>query len=263
MTERIDRGGWALSAEASGATSAPALLMSNSLGATRAMWDRQAGWLAESFRVIRYDTRGHGASDTPPGPYSFDDLVGDALAVLDHFGVARADYVGLSLGGMTGLGLALAAPRRVGRLVVAAARADSPPAFVQSWDERVATVEAGGMAAIWGGTLDRWLTPDFAAANPDAVEALKAGFLQTTVPGYAGCAAALKTLNYLPGLGRLDCPTLYVAGEADMGAPPAAMEAMAAATPHSRYICLSGAAHIVNVNAAEAFDGQLRDFLEV
>lgn len=262
MSDRIDRGGWALNAEITGAEGTPAILMSNSLGATRAMWDRQADMLAETNRVIRYDTRGHGASDTPPGPFSFDDLVDDALAVLDHYRIARATYIGLSLGGMTGLGVALRAPERVKRLVVAAARADNPPPFVQSWDDRMAAIAEGGVGAIWGGTLDRWLTPAFAETSPEQVAALEHGFLQTTADGYAGCAEALKTLNYLPDLGGIACPTLYIAGAEDMGAPPAAMEAMAAATPGSSYHCIPDAAHIVNVNAAETFDGLLRDFLK-
>jgi len=262
MSDRIDRGGWTLSAEIAGVEGTPAILMSNSLGATRAMWDRQAAMLAETHRVIRYDTRGHGQSDTPPGPYSFDDLVDDALAVLDHYRVARATYIGLSLGGMTGLGLALRAPDRVKRMLVAAARADNPPPFVQSWDDRVAVITDGGVGAIWDGTLERWLTPDFTAADPDAVAKLKDGFIQTTTQGYAGCAAALKELNYLPDLGGIACPVLYIAGEQDMGAPPAAMEAMAAATPGSSYHCIDGAAHIVNVNAAERFDALLTDFVK-
>lgn len=262
MSDRIDRGGWALNAEVTGAEGAPAILMSNSLGTTRAMWDRQAGLLADTHRVIRYDTRGHGASDTPPGPYSFDDLVDDALAVLEHYRIAQAIYIGLSLGGMTGLGVALRAPERIQQLVVAAARADNPPPFVQSWDDRMAVIAKGGIGAIWDGTLDRWLTPAFAAANPEQVAALKHGFLQTTADGYAGCAQALKTLNYLPNLGGIACPTLYIAGAEDMGAPPAAMEGMAAATPGSTYHCIPDAAHIVNINAAETTDRLLRDLLK-
>ncbi|ROU04239.1 3-oxoadipate enol-lactonase [Histidinibacterium lentulum] len=265
MTDRrVDRGGWSLAAVESGqAPGAPVVVMSNSLGATRAMWDDQADWLGRTARVIRYDTRGHGASDTPPGPYSFDDLVDDVLAVMDAFGVGRAAYVGLSLGGMTGLGLGLRAPERLTRLVVAAARADAPPPFVQSWDDRVAKIREGGMAAIWPGTLERWLTPGFQEAEPEAAEALRAQFLETTVDGYAGCAAALQGLDYLRHLGNLTIPTLYVAGAEDMGAPASAMESMAAATPDARYVCVADAAHIVNLDGRAAFDAALRDFLEL
>ncbi len=227
------------------------------------MWDAQVTWLSEHYRVIRYDTRGHGASDTPTGPYRFDDLVADVLAVLDAFEVQSADYIGLSLGGMTGMGVGLEAPDRLNRLVVAAARADAPPPFVQSWDDRLAAIEAGGVAAIWPGTLERWLTPAFQAAQPEAVGALQGQFLQTTAGGYAGCAAALKELDYLAHLGALTVPTLYIAGSEDMGAPAAAMEAMAAATPGARYVCVPDAAHVVNLDGQAAFDAALKDFLEL
>lgn len=259
---RIERDGFSLSAVESGQPAgAPVALLSNSLGATLGMWDAQRTGLGATHRVIGYDTRGHGSSGTPPGPYSFDDLVADALAVLDRFEVERARFVGLSLGGMTGLGAALAAPERIERLVCAAARADAPAPFVQSWEDRISAIEAGGVAAIWPSTLERWLTAEFRAANPVVVAKLEAEFRQTTDDGYKGCAAALKGLDYLRRLGEIGAPTLYVAGAEDMGAPAAAMEAMAAATPQGRYVRIPDAAHILNINAAAAFDAALAEFL--
>lgn len=261
-TVRVPRGGWSLAAEVSGRDGdAPVLVLSNSLGATRAMWDGQMPMLRARFRVVRYDTRGHGGSDTPQGPYAFDDLVGDVLAVMDHLEVGRADYMGLSLGGMTGLGLALTAPKRVGRLVVCAARADAPPAFVAGWDDRIAAIRAGGIGAIWAGTRDRWLTPAFMAHRPDAVEALRAGFMATTVAGYEGCARALQKLDYLPRLGALSGPVTYIAGAEDMGAPADAMREMAEATPGAAFHCIEGAAHVVNVNAEDEFNRLAQDAL--
>ena len=266
MTVRISipRQGFDLSALVTGqGADAPCILLSNSLGAGLGMWDHQRSVLEQHYRVIGYDTRGHGQSGTPPGPYSFDDLVDDALAVMDHFGVVQADYLGLSLGGMTGLGLGLRAPERFRRMIITAARADAPAPFVQSWDDRIAAIEKGGMASIWQGTLDRWLTPAFAAANPDAVSKLADDFMATAPDGYAGCAMALKDLDYLRHLGNTTVPMLYIAGAQDMGAPAAAMEAMAAATPGAKYICIPDAAHIVNVNAPAAFDAAMLDFLGV
>jgi 3-oxoadipate enol-lactonase len=266
MTARqtVPRPGFDISAQVTGqGAGAPAVLLSNSLGAGLGMWDHQRAVLERHYRVIGYDTRGHGQSGTPAGPYSFDDLVDDALAVLDHFGVAQADYIGLSLGGMTGLGLALRAPDRFRRMIVTAARADAPAPFVQSWDDRIAAIEKGGMAAIWQGTLDRWLTPAFAAAHPEAVARLAQDFGATTPAGYAGCAVALKGLDYLRHLGGVKVPMLFVSGAQDMGAPAAAMEAMAAATPGAKYLCIPDAAHIVNINAPDAFDAAMLDFLGV
>jgi len=258
----VPREGFSLSALETGQPEgAEVVILSNSLGAGLGSFDPQRKALEDRFRVIGYDTRGHGLSDAPEGPYSFDELAGDALAVLDHFGVERASYVGLSLGGMTGLGVGLRAPDRITRMVVAAARADNPRPFVQSWDDRIAKIEEGGMAAIWPGTVERWLTDEYRSAHPDVVAELEADFVATSVPGYKGCAEALKRLSYLSRLGDLKLPVLYISGEKDMGAPPSAMEEMAAATPDADYVCIPGAAHFVNRNAETDFTQRLLGFL--
>jgi 3-oxoadipate enol-lactonase len=260
MVVRIDRGGWSLEAERSG-EGEKVILLSNSLGADQSMWAPQRALLEQNHTVISYDTRGHGGSDAPAGAYSFDDLVADAIAVLDHFGVDRATYLGLSLGGMTGLGVALGHPNRITRLICAAARADNPEPFVKGWDDRVAAIRAGGMAAIWPGTAERWFTQGWREAHPDALAKVEAMFLHTDAEGYAGCAEALKGLDYLRSLGRISVPTLFIAGEADMGAPHEAMRAMAAATPGSSFVLVEGAAHIVNMEKPEAFNRAVADFL--
>lgn len=260
---RVRRDGFTLSALATGqGAGAPVVLLSNSLGATLDMWGPQRRRLEATHRVIGYDTRGHGASDTPAGAYSFADLEADMIAVLDHFGVEKAAIVGLSLGGMTALGVGLNAPDRVERLVCCAARADAPPPFVQGWDDRIAAISANGIRSIWPGTLDRWLTAEFRAANPDVVAALEEDFAMTTGSGYAGCAAALKGLDYLRRLGEMTVPAHFIAGAEDMGAPVAAMQAMADATPGARLTVIPAAAHIVNLNAPAAFDAALMAFLE-
>jgi len=264
MNTRVEvpRGGFALSAVQTGrGAGAPVVVLSNSLGAALGSWAPQRALLETRYRVIGYDTRGHGQSGAPEGPYAFDDLVADVLAVMDHFGVERANYLGLSFGGMTGLGLGLTAPARVEKLICSAARADNPPPFVKSWEDRLAAIKEGGLARIWPGTLERWLTEDYQAAHPEVVAELTSDFLATSPIGYAGCAAALKKLSYLKDLGGLAVPTLYISGSKDMGAPAAAMEAMAAATPGAKYICLEGAAHFVNRNAEAAFNAAILDFL--
>jgi len=125
--------------------------------------------LVKHYRVLRYDTRGHGQSDVPAAPYSFDDLVGDAVALLDHYQIERATFMGLSLGGMTGLGIALAHPGRLEALVCCDARADAPPQFVQGWNERINAVRGGGLASILPATVERWLSAAFRATHPDVV----------------------------------------------------------------------------------------------
>lgn len=259
---RVDRGGFSLAARISDdRVDAPWLVLSNSLASTMAMWAPQLGSLTRHFRVLAYDTRGHGASDVPNAPYSFADLTADVVALMDHAGIAKASIMGLSLGGMTALGLAIHHPERVERVVCAAARADAPPPFVQGWDDRIAAVRAGGMEAIVEPTLERWHAASWQAAHPDALARARAMILATPVEGYVGCANALKGLDYLKDLGRVTVPVLYVAGEMDTGAPAVAMRAMADATPEAAFAQLSGAAHLVNHDAAEAFETAVLSFL--
>jgi 3-oxoadipate enol-lactonase len=236
----------------------PWLIASNSLAADLTMWDDQVPLFTETHRLIRYDARGHGRSSAPEGPYSFETLVADMAAILDHVGAARADVVGLSLGGMTALGFGLAHPERAGRLVVCDARADSPAPFAASWDERVAAVEGGGMAAITEGTLARWFTN---ACDPAARKRAEAMILATSPVGYAGCAAALKRLDYLKDLPRMKPPVLYVVGAEDAGAPKEAMEAMAEATPRAQLVVLPGLAHVPNMEGPQAFAAAVGPFL--
>jgi 3-oxoadipate enol-lactonase len=265
MTARttVRSGDATLSVLVTGRADGPTVLLSNSLGAGLGMWAPQRALLEPHYRVIGYDARGHGQSSTPAGPYSFADLTGDAIAILDHFSVKQADYVGLSLGGMTGLGLGLHHPDRFRRIVCACARADAPEPFRTSWDDRIAAISAGGMAAIWPGTLDRWLTPHYAKAHPDVVAALAADFVATTVPGYTGCARALQGLDYRRHLTAMTVPVLYVSGAKDLGAPTAAMNDMYVMTPGSDHCDIPDCAHIANLNQVDAFNTKLSDFLEL
>ena len=250
-----------LSSVASGLSDGPGLLLSNSLGTTRNMWQPQLPLLEQHFKVVRYDTRGHGDSPTPDAPYSFDQLVADAFAVMDLHGLDSASVMGCSLGSMTALGMGLSNPSRVDRIVCTAARADAPPPFKQSWDDRLAVMDEKGIAGLWDGSLGNWLTPAYREANPQSVADLNADFLRTRPEGYRGCALALKQLDYLKDLGALKVPTLFVAGSEDKGAAPATMEAMAAACPGSLYAVIPEAGHIINVNQPQAFNLAISEFL--
>lgn len=247
----------------SGPADAPALLLLNSLGTTTEMWAPQRPMLEKYFRVVQIDTRGHGQSDTPAAPYAFDDLVADAFGVLDRAGIETASVMGCSLGSMTALGMGIQAPSRITRIVCAAARADSPPPFRQSWFDRVAVMEEKGIAALWDGSLGNWLTPAFREANPDVVASLKEDFLKTTTEGYRGCAIALKDLDYLKDLGTLDVPILFVAGSEDKGAAPDTMRQMAETAKDGQFALIPDAGHIINVNAPEAFSVAVMDFLGI
>lgn len=241
---------------------APWLVLSNSLAADHTMWDPQIPLLTRHYRILRYDARGHGRSEAPEGPYEFGMLVADAIAVMDHHGVDQATFMGLSLGGMTGLGLALDHPERVSRLVCCNARADAPEPFRQGWDDRLALIErAGGMAGIVQGTLERWLHPAFRVADPDTVARVEAMILATPAAGYRGCAAALKTLNYAKDLHRIAVPTLFVAGAVDLAAPPTVMSAMADAVPGGKLAVIADAAHLPNLDNRAGFEAAVAEFL--
>ena len=225
----------------SGSQEKPVIFLLNSLGTSIQMWEPQLPLLEAHFRVIRMDTRGHGASQTPAGPYHFNDLVSDALGVLDQYDVNTATVMGCSLGSMTALGMGLQSPERIDRIICTAARADAPPPFKQSWDDRTAIIAEKGVAGLWEGSLGNWLTPAFKDAQPEQVAAMKAEFLKTTSDGYRGCAAALKGLDYLKDLPNLTVPTLFIAGSEDKGAAPKVMENMAEATPGSKFVCIPNA----------------------
>lgn len=254
----IESGDARLSALIEGDEGKPWLLVSNSLGADLHMWDDQMPLLTRTHRVIRYDTRGHGQSSAPEGPYSFDMLVADMIAVLDHIGAHRADVMGLSLGGMTALGLALAHSARVGWMIVCDARADNPPPFIAGWDERIAAIRTGGMESVVEGTLARWFSRNCPQETRKRATAM---IRATSATGYIGCAHALKQLNYLKDLGKIMSPVLYVVGAEDMGAPRDVMAAMAAATPNSDFVSLPGLAHVPNMEDPAAFEAVVRPWL--
>ncbi|WP_417523670.1 alpha/beta fold hydrolase [Marinovum sp.] len=247
----------------SGPKNAPALLLLNSLGATQAMWEAQLPLLEQFYRVIRCDIRGHGQSPTPPAPYTFDDIVADAFGVLDAHGVQRASVMGLSLGGMTALGMGLTAPERIERLVCCAGRADAPPPFVQSWHDRLAKMETGGVEAIWQGTVPFWLSEETRRDHPEREAALRTEFLKTTEEGYRGCAQALMKLDYLRHLGQMKVPVHFVAGENDGGATPETMRAMSEACPGSEFSVVPGAKHVINVDRPEDFSVAVMQSLDL
>lgn len=263
MSDRVDLGGYALNCRLDGPEGADWLILSNSLGADLTMWDDQIPMLSTRYRVLRYDTRGHGSSDTVPGAYSFADLTGDVIALMDHFGIGQAAFMGLSMGGMTGLGLAIDHADRMSRVVCADGRADAPPPFRAMWDDRIAKVAAGGLEAIVEGTLAGWLTEGWRDQNPARVADIRRMVLSNDPQGYIACCHALKELDYLRRLDQAGVPVLYVGGALDMGAAPDVMQAMADATPGGTYVSIPDAAHVANINAPSAFNAAIAEFLNL
>lgn len=246
-----------------GAADLPWLVLCNSIAATHKMWDAQMTELVRSYRVLRYDARGHGTSDAPPAPYTFDDLVGDVIELMDHFEIKRPAFMGLSLGGMTGLGVALTQPGRLSSLVCCDARADAPQPFVQGWTDRVKQVRESGLPAIIAGTVERWLSAPFRAAHPEAVADVERMILTTSDAGFQGCAEALKKLNYFDRLAEITVPTLFVVGSEDMGAPPAVMRAMADRVNGAQFAVVEGSAHLPNIDNQRGFHQAVRKFLNL
>lgn len=228
----------------SGRPDGPTVVLSNSLGSTYRMWDAQLAALEDRFRVIRYNTRGHGDSPVPAGPYSIDDLADDVIALLDRYGVQRAHLVGLSLGGMTMMRVAARNPERLEKLVLLCTAAQLPPA--SAWLERAATVRAGGSGAVADAVVQRWFTPDYLAAHPDVRAEHVAMIAGTPAEGYAGCCEAIAALNLRGELSAITAPALAIAGADDPATPPAMLEEIAGAIPGAELLVVPNSAHLAN-----------------
>jgi 3-oxoadipate enol-lactonase / 4-carboxymuconolactone decarboxylase len=238
-----------------GPSDAQAIVLSNSLGTTTALWDGIAERFAEHFRVIRYDLRGHGDSPTPSGPYSIDDLGQDVLNLVDALGVSQFAFCGTSLGGAVGMWVASREPERVLGLVLAAAA----PLFgtPESWRERAAAVRADGLSAISDALIGRWFTEGFRAVRPDVVEAIIAGLGRCDPEGYALCCEALADMDLRDRLAQITAPTLVVGGSNDLVVPPEESLALSEAIVGSSLAVMPGA-HLVAIERPEAFtDGVL------
>jgi 3-oxoadipate enol-lactonase len=256
-----ERGDCRIQYAVSGRNHAPALLLLNPLGANLDVWSEQRAALERVFRVIRFDARGHGGSALPkgePSPCSIDDLLGDALAVLDALRVPRAHWCGLSLGGMIAMRAAVASPERVGRLVLANTTAHLPPASM--WDERIATVLRAGMGPIADALPQRWFTPGFVERAPAAVERVVVMVRSTQPRGYAQACAAIRDMDQRSTLGDIVAPTLVLAGARDPSTPVEHAEALLDGIRGSDLRVLD-AAHLSCVEDAEEFTGAVLDFV--
>jgi 3-oxoadipate enol-lactonase/4-carboxymuconolactone decarboxylase len=230
-----------------GREDAPAVVLFPSLGSTVELWEPQVPALAEHFRVIRVDPRGHGGSPVPPGPYTIDDIGGDVVALLDRLGIERAHVVGVSLGGMVAMWMAIHHPGRVERIVPTATAAALPDA---GFAARAATVRADGTQAIADAVLGRWLTPEALEADPARAKRMKGWVLATPDEGYAGSCDAIDALDLVGELPSITAPTLVISGLRDPAIPPEHQVRIAAGVPGARLAAVD-AAHIPNVEKAD------------
>lgn len=236
----------------------PTVVLSNSLGTDLSMWDAQAALLATRFHVLRYDTRGHGGSSAPRGPYGIGQLGADVLALLDHFDIERAHVVGLSMGGVTAQWLGVHASGRVHKLVLA--NTASKIGAREAWRARAASVRAEGMDGIAASSPARWFTPDFLARQAVVVGALQKTVRGLDPEGYAACCEALAVADLTPDLHHIVAPTLVIAGADDPVTTVAHAQALAGAIGGAALAILP-ASHLSNVEAPDRFTDAVASFL--
>lgn len=243
-----------------GATDKPVVTLAHSLATDMRMWEPQIAALSQHFRVLLIDARGHGNSDIAAIPYSMDDLVNDVIGVWDALNIQQSHFVGLSMGGMTGVGIALKAPQRLLSLVACDCRLDAPAFFKDMWDKRLIAVNSGGMNAVVDMTLQTWFTKDKIVADPDLIALVADMIASTPETGYLGCAMALKSLDYKRSLSNVQTPTLYLVGAQD-GPHPEAMAEITQLTPNAKFTVIDQAAHLSNMEQPAAFNAQVLNFL--
>ena len=249
-----------LSVRAGGPEHGVPVLLCHSILTNSAIWHRQAIAIAgRGHRVLALDSRGHGRSEAPRGPYAMDDLVADAIAVLDHLGIRQAHVIGVSQGGMTAFGLGVRHPDRLLSLCVIAARADAPPPFAAAWDDRIALVQAQGIAPLATPTAERWFGRAFLEAHPAIAAALLDCINETDPEGFIGCARAIQSLAYLDGVRQLRVPLTMIVGANDqlLVQPMTELAAMLGC----RLAIIADAGHLPQVDQPDEVDAAIERHL--
>ncbi len=244
--------------ELAGPTNATALVLSNSLGSNFGMWDAQMPALAKTYRVVRYDTRGHGQSEVTPGPYAFEQLARDVLALVDSLNIDKFSLCGLSMGGVTGLWLALHAPTRLHKLVLCSTGAKIGTA--DAWNTRIEAVRKAGTKSIAAATMERWFTAPFREREPQTVERIQNTLENTNTEGYIACCEALRDTDLREQVSSISVPTLVISATHDPAAPPTDGKFLAKQITAARYVELD-AAHLANMEQPNQFTEEVSHFL--
>ena len=237
----------------------PVLVLSHSIGCDHGMWVPQVADLLPHFQVLRYDTRGHGASDAPAGEYSVELLARDLLALTDALGITKFAFCGLSLGGAIGQWLGMHAPERLTGLVLA----NTTPQFGARsyWETRIKAVRDGGMAAVADVAMGRFFSPETLARDDVYANSMKSVLLGTDPGGYLGCCAALRDLDHRQSLSQIRLPALVIVGDRDVSTPwEGHGEILAREIPNARVVRLP-AAHLSNLERSRSFSAALFGFL--
>jgi 3-oxoadipate enol-lactonase len=261
-TRRIPGAAGELAIHLQGDVAAPVVFMAHSILSASMMWKTQAELLAQrGWRVLRVDTRGHGASQAPAAPYAMADLVADTVAVLDALQIERVHYVGLSLGGMSGFGLGIQHADRLHSLCLCDTRADAPAAFAAPWDERIAIAQRQGCVALADSTIERWFGKAFVDAHPIIAQTFRMTAAATSVEGFVGCARAIQRLDYLHDVASIATPTSLIVGAND-GPLPQAMRDIQASIAAAVLETIPGAGHLPNIDQPDAFNAALLRHLD-
>ena len=245
----------------SGNATGPVVAMSHSLGSSLIMWNPQMQALEENFHVLRFDTRGHGGTTATSGPYTMDLLVKDAMTLLDALELDQVHWVGLSMGGMIGQGLALEAPERLLSLSLCDTMAVIRDETKAMWQNRIQSGEQFGMGRLVDFAMERWFTESYRSSGGVEYEEIRSQFLATSVAGYVGCCHAIYNLNYLDQLKRIQLPTHIIVGDEDLATPVSESTALRERIAGSSMDIISGAAHLSNIEQAEQFNESLLGFL--
>jgi 3-oxoadipate enol-lactonase len=258
---KITANGISMNYTLDGPAQAPVVIMSHSLATDLSMWDPTMPALTGKFRVLRYDTRGHGGTDAPRGAYTLDQLADDAQALLAALGISNPHWVGLSMGGMIGQTLALKAPNLFASLSLCDTSSRIPAEAKPLWQERIKTAESQGMEPLVESTLSRWFTEPFRKSRKDVIDKV-AKMIRTTPPaGYAGCCHAISALDLTDRISAIKTPTIAIVGEDDPGTPVAAHRVIHEKIAGSRLEIIPQAAHLANMEQPEAFNRALASFL--
>ena len=247
--------------ELHGKEGAPWLVLSHSLACSVRMWDPQIAALKDRYRILAYDTRGHGASEAPKGAYTLEMLADDLQALLDHVGAKNPHYCGLSMGGMIGQTFALKYPGVFRTLMLADTSSGFPAQVWPLWQERIRIAEEKGMAPLVQPTLERWFTEAFRQSHPQPVAGIAKLIASTPVAGYVGCCHAIPKINLTARLKEIKAPILVICGDKDPGTPPAMSEAIRDNAPGSKLVMIPDAAHLSNLEQPAAFTKAMQDFI--
>ena len=253
--------GIVLNYDVSGPETAPAVVLHHPLATHLGTWDALTATLNKTYRVIRFDARGHGASAAPPGAYNFETLAADVIALMDYVGAKKAHFLGLSMGGMVGQYLGLLHPARFHSLTLVSTTSATPAVGQALWDERIKNSIDLGMASVVDGAMQRWVAPTVISGNPGLVQRLKTMITDTPAPGYAGWCGAIRHLNVTAKLAVIKLPTLVVVGALDPATPPAAAEVIHSHITGSKLVVMPGVSHMLQEEDPHAFAAHVVPFL--